>query len=234
MISRLLGLIGALLLYFALATMIAELLIFGYCWSKWRLDHNKLMQIVAVAQGVDLVGLKAEPKPIQEEAAGEQPSYQQIVQARALRLRNVELREQSLKNGVDQLLAEQRVLTDDKARYQKQRQEYESQLAALLKGSESDGVEQTRGILAKLTPKQAKEQLLGMLKKNEMDAVVMLLQDMGESSRAKILKEFKTPEEAEKLEEILHQIRLGMPQAALAKKAQEQAKPAGQPEASGL
>jgi len=233
MIARLLGLVGSLLLYFSLATILAEALIFGYCWSKWRLDRNKLMQIAAVAQGVDLVGLKSEAKAAQE-AAGEQPSYQQIVQARALKLRNVELREQSLKNGVDQLRAEQQALSDGKARYQKQRQEYESQLAALEKGLESAGMDQNRGILAKLAPKQAKELLLGMLKKNEMNDVVALLQDMAEGSRAKILKEFKTPEEAEKLDGVLRQIRQGMPQSAVAKKAQQQLQPERQPEPSGL
>lgn len=234
MISRLLGTLGSLLLYFALATTIAEAIIFAYCWSKWRLDRNKLMQIAAVAQGVDLVGLKAEAQPTPEEASGEQPSYQQVVQARALKLRNIELREQSLKNGVEQLRAEQQSLSDDKIRYQKQRQEYESQLAALTKESESTGVEQTRGILAKLAPKQAKELLLGMLKKNEMPAVVMLLQDMSDSSRAKILKEFKTPEETEKLDDVLRQIRQGMPQAAVAQKAQDKLKPERPPEPSGL
>jgi hypothetical protein len=229
-----LGLAGSLLLYFALATVIAEAMILGYCWSKWRLDRNKLLQIAAVAQGVDLVGLKAEPKPAQDDAPGEQPSYQQIVQARALKLRNLELREQSLKNGVDQLLAEQLAFADDKTRLQKQRREYESQLAVLAKDSESAGVEQTRGILAKLAPKQAKELLLGMLKKNELPSVVTLLSDMSDSSRAKILKEFKTPEETEKLDEVLRQIRLGMPQSAIARKAQDQLKPETPPKPSGL
>lgn len=234
MISRLFGTLGSLLLYLALATTIAEAIIVAYCWTKWRLDRNKLMQIAAVLQGVDLVGLNAEAKPAQEEASSEQPSYQQVVQARALKLRNIELREQSLKNGIEQLRTEQQSLGDDKARYQRQRQEYESQLATLTKQSESNGVEQTRGILAKLAPKQSKELLLGMLKRNEMPAVVMLLQDMSDSSRAKILKEFKTPEETEKLDDVLRQIRQGMPQAEIAKKAQERLKPETPPEPSGL
>ena len=233
MISRLLGTFGALFLYLALATTLAEAIIFAYCWSKWGLDRDKLMQIAAVAQGIDLVGTRTETKPAEEEATSEQPSYQQVVQTRALKFRNIELREQSLKNGVEQC-AEQQTLSEDRTRYQKQRQEYESQLAALTKDSESAGVEQTRGILAKLPPKQAKELLLGMLKKNEIADVVTLLQDMSDSARAKILKEFKTPEETEKLDEVLRLIRQGMPQAGLAKKAQNKLKPGRPPEPSGL
>lgn len=233
MISRLLGLLGSLLLYFALATMIAEVIIFAYCWSKWHLDRNKLMQLAAVAQGVDLVGLTPEVKPPPEEAPGEQPAYQQIVQARALKLRNVELREQSLKNNVDQLRVEQQALSDERTRYQKQRQEYETQLATALKGAETAGLEQNRAILAKLAPKQAKEVLLGMLKKSELNDVVTLVQDMPDTSRAKIFKEFKTPEETEKLDEVLRQIRQGTPVAPIAKKAQEKLKPEKQPETPG-
>ena len=234
MIARSLSLLGSLLVYFAVATLIAEAMILGYCWSKGRLDRNKLIQIAAVAQGIDLVALKGEPKPLQEEPSSEQPSYEQIVQARAMTFRNLELREQALKNSLDQWRADQQTLADEKLRYNKQHDQYQSQLAALEKGSENAGLEQTRGILAKLAPKQAKELLLGMLKKDEMTDVVTLLRDMPDGSRAKILKEFKTPEDAEKLDEVLRQLRQGMPEAGIAKQAQEQLKPEKQPKSSGL
>jgi len=224
MIARLLSLLGSLLLYFAVATLIAEAIMIGYFWSTWQIDRNRLIQILAVAQGVDLLAMKAESQPAAEEPSVEQPSYQQIVQARAMKLRNLELREQSLRNSLAQLQSDGQALAQEKTRYKQDRQQYESQLAALEKGSQTTGLEENRGILAKLAPKQAKELLFQMLKKNEINDVVTLLKDMPEGSRAKILKEFKTPEESEKLDEVLRMIRQGVPQAALAKKAQDQLK----------
>jgi hypothetical protein len=224
MIARLLSLLGSLLFYFAVATLMAEVIMIGYFWSTWQMDRNKLIQILAVAQGVDLLAMKAESRPAAEEPSVEQPSYQQIVQARAMKLRNLELREQSLKNALAQLQSEGQTLAQQKTRYKQDREQYESQLATLEKGSQTAGLEENRGILAKLAPKQAKELLFQMLKKNEINDVVTLLKDMPEGSRAKILKEFKTPEESEKLDEVLRMIRQGVPQAALAKKAQDQIK----------
>jgi len=224
MIARMLRLAGSLILYFALATLIAEAIIVGYCWSTWHVDRNRLVQAVAVARGVDLASVQDQPKAPPEEASREQPSYQQIVQARALRLRHLELREQALKSTLEQLRTEQQTLADQQARYQKQREQYESQLAEAEKGSQSAGLEQTRAIMAKMAPRQAKELLFQMLKKNEMDDVVALLRDMPDAGRAKILKEFKASEETEKLDEVLRQIRQGVPQSALAKRAQQQLK----------
>jgi len=222
MIRRLLSLAGSLVLYLALATLIAQAVMVGYFWSAWGMDRSKLIQILAIAQGVDLLALKEDGEPPPEEPSAEQPAYQQIVEARALKFRNLELREQGLKAALDQLRSEQQALAEEESRYQQQRGEYETRLASLEKTSQSTGIEQNRGILAKLAPKQAKELILQMLNKNETNDVVVLLREMADAGRAKILKEFKTPEENEKLDELLRLIRQGMPEAALAKNAQEQ------------
>jgi hypothetical protein len=229
MIARLLKSAGSLILYFALGTLIAQAVVVGYCWSKWRMDRARLLQVLAVAQGVDLMTLAGTPKPEAEPPPSEQPSYQQIVDARALRLRNLEMREQALRTSLEQLRVEQQTLADEKTRYQKQREQYETQLAETAKGFKTAGMEQNLAILGRMPPRQAKELLGQMLKKNETNDVVALLRDMPDAGRAKILKEFKTPEDAEKLDDVLRQIRQGRPESALTKKAQQQLQP-DQPE----
>ena len=47
-----------------------------------------------------------------------------------------------------------------------------------------------------IKPKQAKEQILQMIDSNEQDAVVAILTKMSISKQAKIIGEFKTPEES--------------------------------------
>jgi hypothetical protein len=222
---RLLGLASALLAYFAVATLIAEAIMIGYFWSAWHVDRNKLIQALAVTQGVDLLALTAEKTPPREEPPVEQPSYQQIVEARALKLRSLELREQALANALEQLNRDQQTLAAGRKEYERDRQQYKTELAAAQQAAESTGVEQVRTILAKLPPKQAKEALLEMLKKNEMRDAVIVLREMSDGSRAKILKEFKTSEESAKLDSVLRMIRQGSPEADLAQRSREQLSP---------
>lgn len=228
MIARLFALLGSLVVYLAVGTLVAEGIMLAYFWSAWQLDRPRLIQALAVAQGVDLMSLREKPAPKAEPTA-EQPSYQQVIQARAMKIRNLELREQSLHNALEQLRADEQALAVDKSRYQRDRSQFEAKLTDVEKLAQSSGVEQNRGILARLAPKQARELLMQMLKKGETNDVVALLRDMPDGGRAKILKEFKTPEEAEKLDEVLRLIRQGVPEATLAKQAQDQLK---QPDAA--
>ena len=69
--------------------------------------------------------------------------------------------------------------------------------------------------LEAIAPKQAKEQLLRMLAEAKtpadqpMEDVLRILKAMPLDKRKKILAEFKTPEEIEKLADVLREIRLG-------------------------
>ncbi len=75
-----------------------------------------------------------------------------------------------------------------------------------------------------IKPKQAKEQILKMLDNQEMNEVVTILSGMPIGKRAKIVGEFKTPEETEKLDEILRLIRCGVPEVNLIDKTLSQVK----------
>ena len=49
--SRVLRNAGATLLYFCLATLVAQAIMVGYAAVAWRLDRSKLVRMLAVAQG---------------------------------------------------------------------------------------------------------------------------------------------------------------------------------------
>jgi hypothetical protein len=75
--------------------------------------------------------------------------------------------------------------------------------------------------LEAIAPKQAKEQILRMLAQpntaadRPLEDVVRILKAMPLDKRKKLLAEFKTPEEIEKLAEVLHEIRSGGSDAEL-------------------
>ncbi len=223
--SRLLQLMMAAVLYFSLGTLIAEVVIVAHVWSKWNLNREKIARLVEVARGVEQQATAAPAKPADEESAPEQPSFQQVLEARAVKDLNLQLREQALTNALAQLQSEQERFAQREKQFQADRAAFETQLAAAAKNAQSAGQQEVRRILESIKPKQAKELLQSMLENKEQDDVVTLLAGMTESKRAKILAEFKTPEETKNIEEVLRRIRKGAPEAPLAQQALDQLRP---------
>jgi len=217
--GRLIRGLGATILYFALATLIAELVIAAYAVRTWGIDAARLEQMLAVARGQPPTPAASGPPPAAE--TPELPSYGQVLEARALRDTNLRLREEALAHALADLRASQEKLAEDLKRFKLQRADYEKQLAELRSSSVAAGREEVRRILQSVRPKQAKEILAQMLDNKETQEVVALLTGMTESKRAKILGEFKTPEETQKIEDVLRLIREGQPEAGVVQSAMD-------------
>lgn len=216
MIGKSLHLLTSVVVYVCLATVIAEGILLAYYSRTWQLDRTKLLQMLAIAQGTELESLVDRSANPHEEPSTEQVSYDQVLESRAVKSRNLELREQSLANGVQRLQTEERRLTEEKNRLQKLREGFQGELLAMQKGSAATGREDARLTLEALKPKQAKELMTQMLEKKELEDVVMLLASMTEGKRAKIIAEFKTPPEVEQIGEVLRRIRQGLPTSKMA------------------
>lgn len=220
MIARLLRIAGILVVCLCVGTCIAEGILLGWAFAKGKLTREKLIQMLVVYHGIER---KAEPKPTEPvPPLQEQVSLEEIAQQRAVHLRNIELREQMLRTLREQLQAQQRQLAEEKRRYEKQREQFEAKLATLQQQAQNEGLSQTAAILQRLKPAQAKEQILRMIQENQMDQVVLILSEMQESKRAKILNEFRTPEEMAQLSELFRRLREGGTLANLAEQTQQQ------------
>ena len=215
MITRLLKSGTSLLLLFCAATLLAQLIIVGYLWATWQLNREKVIQMLAIAQGIDLFAAREEARSDEEQIPPEEPSYQDWIERRATMFRDVELREQALENALARLKSDQQQLAQDRAALEQLRVGFQNELLALKEGAEVEGRQTVARILESIKPKQAKDQVLQMLDNDEIDEVVILLRDMTESKRAKIIAEFETPEENEKISEVLRLIRQGEPQASM-------------------
>ena len=222
MIGRILHGLVIVVACFSVGTVISAAGMGAYLAAKWNIGRDKLIGMLAVAQGVDLADPKEQGRPPEPEPSQEQVAYEQILEARAVKFRNLELREQALRSGLSQMQLDQARLADEKATLAKNREAFQAQLADLEKRSTEAGWEQNRGSLAAIKPKQAKELLMAMLAKNEIQDVVALLAPMPDSKRAKIISEFKTPEETQKIDEVLRLIRRGEPGTGTAANARQQ------------
>ena len=224
---RLIRRLLAIFAYFCIGTVIAHIIIVGYLIFHWQIDRERLLNAIAAAQGMDLapspppVAAPLEPKEHKEEPA-EQISFEQILEARAIKNRNFELREQALKNGADQLRFEQNRLAEQQQALQNSKLGFEGTLAAIEKQATEGGWDDARRILLNARPRQAKELIVQMLEKNELYAVVTLMAPMPDNRRARIIAEFRTPEEVKKIGEVIREIRRGDPTTAVTANVRQQ------------
>lgn len=215
MIGRLFRGMAALFTYFCVATVLSLAIMLGYIMATKGLDADKLSQISAVVQGIDLAKLATRPGPQEVSESKEQASYEAVINARAVKLRDIELRLVSLRQGLNRLESDRLALTDEKSRFDRDRTTFDERLAELENTATSEGEGDVRSILESVKPKQAKELILKMVEAGEMPVVVSMISQMPVTKQAKIVAEFRTPEETDKLQAILRQIQLGEPLASL-------------------
>jgi len=221
---RLFGKLAALIVYLCVATLMAGVSGLVYLRANGDLEDGKLRQLLAVVRGEPMAVKKEAENKDPAEQDREQPSFEQREQAGQLAVRHLEMREQALKSGLERIRFEQRALGEDKDRYERLKGAFEEQLSVLRNGALTSGRENVRLIWENIKAKQAKEQILQMIANDEMPEVVAILSAMPIGKRAKIVSEFKSPEEVEKLGEILRLIRQGMPEVNLIDKTQSQVK----------
>ena len=220
MFGRLIGGCGAALAYLCIATVLAEGICLGFLAMQGKLNEELVLRLVAAANGIERPS--ASQASDDENRDERQLSLDDLARARALTSRDLELREQSLTNNVTVVKSEYDKLIDEKDRYERIKAAFRKQLDELHEGVLANNRETARLILESVKPKQAKDQVLRMVKDGEMDDVVSLLSLMPTTKRAKIIGEFKTDDEAAILAEILKLIREGGPEAKLIDDAQQQ------------
>ena len=226
MIAKLLGGAINLVVYMSAASMIATVIMVCYLWSTWHMDRGRLVQMLAIAQGLDLFQSQSEEEEEGDrDSSSEQPSMQQIIDARLSQDRDLKMREMALENGNEQLRMERRRLTDQREAYERLQKEFQTQLAQLADGAEAEGRTIVGTTLQTLEPDQAKLFLLEMLEKQETEEVVILMSSMDERKRAGIIEAFQTADEIAKIAEVLRLIRQGHPKAAIAEEVSQKVDP---------
>ncbi len=225
MIARIMHVLVTIVASVCVATVLAAVILGTYYTRTWQLDRRKLIEMLAIAQGTDLESLVDAGRTEREPPSTEQPSYEQILEVRAVKTRNLELRENALKSGLLQFQTEQRKLAEEQKRVEQLQESFRGQLLAMEKGTAAAGRDNARRTLQTLKPQQAKELIAQMLASKELDEVVVLLTGMPEGKRAKILAEFQTENELVQVGELLRRIRQGLPLAAIPDNTQRQLEP---------
>jgi hypothetical protein len=215
-------LMSGTLLYFCLATVVAEGGALALLASQGVLTKTKLFNALAALYGVDLHELEKTTTAEHQPPPHEQPAFEEVIKKRALLSRDLDLRDTAVDKALIDVRALMAQLKTERERYDQLKQQFDARLAQLEQVFTDNSLQEVQRTLEVMQPKQAKDQILRMLeeaspadRERVQRDVVTILKSMPLDKRKKILTEFKTEEEAEKLYEILKQIREGVPDTTL-------------------
>ncbi len=222
MVKRLKSLLKILFVAVCYGTLLAQVIILAMFWVKWDMNGDRLQQALLIARGGTLESDadEGEATVTQQIVSYEEPSFDEVLQKRAFRMRDLELQEQAVQQDSFQLGYEKKKLEDEKKRLVLVRSEFEKQLKDLEARQQSAGLEENVVMLQNLDPVLAKFQLLKMYESDQMEAIIDILTQMDPGKRRRITGEFQVPEEKKILAEILKRIRDGRPVTELTETAQ--------------
>lgn len=211
-----------MVVYGCVATVIAQAVLLVFIAKSWQLDKDRMTRALAVAQGVDLSAPGEPSSPQRGDVSREHVAYEEVLDARAVKVRHLELREQALAEGLGQLDREQRKLTEEHETVARLKKAFDAQLLAIREQAVSEGIEDTRAKLMAIKPTQAKLLLDDLLERDEIQTVVTLIRGMPDTKSSKIITEFKSEEDLQRIGEILRLIIEGDAVADLAATAGRQ------------
>jgi len=220
-----LKLAAAAFAYLCVATVLATGVGAAILIATNRVDSSKAYSILAIVYGIDEDKIREQmDEESQPEKDNEEPDMQAVIDARARRHLALDFRIQALDTGIENIRGMQANLAEERRRYDQLKTSFDDRLKKLEEGVRDDAIVELQRTMEAIDARQAKEQMMIMLERddNSMQDVVTILKGMPNDKRKKIIAEFRSEEEKQKLADILNQIRLGVPEATLIKDARDQ------------
>jgi hypothetical protein len=211
--------IGSLLVALSVGTLVSLVILLAMLWWKGALADERIYGMLAALQGIQPTPPAAVTGVLDPDA--EQPSVEQLLQARLRTSLDLDLRESAVDKALGDLRSLEVQIQSETKRLDGWKRDFDARLAKLETAATDSALLQLQQTLQTIQPKQAKDQIMKMLEDpatvidDPMQDVVTILKAMPLDKQKKIFTEFKTPEEVRAMAEILKQIRLGTPDSDL-------------------
>ncbi len=192
----------ALIGYVATATVITMALGVGYLWRTERLSDEKVFRLIALVQGVDLEQIAADEQRSEGEVPQEEMSIDAVVGKQQVLDRNYEVKLLSLQRGRQEFDHRLHILATRTEQFDRLASDWEDKLKQQDELTTQENLAKVISDLEQIKPAIAKDLLMRWISEERMDDVILLLGQMSETKKGKILKSFTTPEELDKLHEI--------------------------------
>lgn len=216
--------LGTTIIWFCVATVLAEVAILAMGFWKGNLTQDHVTQTIALLNGIDISGQRLQ-KAIAKGKEVPVPSREEVVNARAAKIKELDDRSMALQRERSQLDELRKTLETEKKLFDDRRLAFESKLNDLSKGLQDTSLGEVQRTLEALPPDQSKDQLLRMWKNGQNKDVVSILKGMPIDKRKKVMGEFEGEEQRLVLNEMLSMFLDGEPTASLieeGRKATEQ------------
>jgi hypothetical protein len=218
--------LGNLLVAVSLGTFVSLVILLVMLWWKGALGDERILGMLTALQGIQ----PTPPKPVagQLDPDAEQPSLQQLLQARLRSSLDLDLRESAVDKTLGDLRSMESQLQTETKRLDAWKKDFDARLAKLETAATDTALLQLQQTLQTIDPKQAKEQVMKMLEDpvtgtdDPMHDVVTIFKAMPLEKQKKIFQQFKSPEEVKTMAEVLRQIRLGTPDSELLRNTRSQ------------
>lgn len=223
--TRLLRMLAGAVVYFCVATLLAQAVGFGVLWWRGSLNQDNGYRLLALLQGVDVDAIRDELERNRQPQDDPQVSFEAITKARLAKSLTLNLREQAISAGLSDLLALQAEVRTERQRLDGIVAGFEQRLTRMEQEAADTALQEVQRTLETIQPGQAKEQILLILDEdgeNSMNDVVAMIRAMPLDKRKKIFGEFKSKVEVDKMHDILQQLREGEPEISLIRDAQQQ------------
>jgi hypothetical protein len=169
---------------------------------------------VPVREMYEELALKAQP--IKKEMV----SFAEVQEARQLATLDLDLRAMSFDKGLSDMNELSVLLNLERGRYSTVKDQFDQEWNKLRQGASDSALRELQHQIESLQPKAAKDQLLRILDspnlppETSLNQVVAIFRNLSIEHRKKVVAEFKDAD-SQRLQDVLRQIRLGMPEVKL-------------------
>ncbi len=203
-----------LLAAFCVGTVLTQGIVLGYFAARGTLHGASLTKIIALVNGIDISGERL-LRIMQKSDLSEQPDFDEILEARKMTSLDMDLRIRSQRNFENELTRMLADLKESQARFDQRREAFEVKLEEVRRGAMDEGLREVQRTMQAIEPAQAKILLMKIYDDQRIDDVVNIVQGIPIDKRKEILAEFVSPEDADRLHEILRRIGDGLPTTSL-------------------
>jgi hypothetical protein len=222
---KIIDLLAAAVVAFGLASAISVMVILGVLWSKGAFQDERFLGAMAALYGVrtEAAATSSAAPPAEQRSLREEQDRRMLVGL------DIDLRESAIDKSLVDLRNLEADIRTERDRLDKWKLSFDKQLADLQSGKTDESLLELQRTLEAMSPKQAKDRIMDILDSTPRGAVdrplndiVTILKTMPLDKKKKLLAEFKTEAEAEQLNEVLAQIRLGLPDSELIRDTRDQ------------
>ncbi len=187
---------------FSVATVIAQVILLTVLWQKGTLTEKKRFRMSCVMYDIDV-------KSVHDQMESNQKLQSQslLPEMRIVKATDLAARSESLGHSLGELVALENEIKKEYQRNGLRKIDFDNLLKKLESEAIASSLLKTRQTLESMKTKQAKTQILRMLADDARGDVVAMVKEMPLDKRKKIFSEFKSPQEAEVLHDILRELR---------------------------